>query len=57
MVSELRKGTKYIDPLTDELVYVNFSDEECKGVGPSNGYTTTYIRKGDEMWNKPVELR
>lgn len=57
MVSELRKGMKFIDPLTEEIVYVNFSDDECKALGPANGYTTTYIRKGDEMWNKPVDLK
>lgn len=56
MISELRKGTKYIDPLTEEIVWVNYSDEDCKGVGPSNGFTTDYIRKGDEMWNKAVQL-
>jgi hypothetical protein len=57
MVSELRKGAKYIDPQTDEMVFVNFSDDECKGVGPSNGYTTKYIRKGEQMWNMAVELK
>lgn len=57
MISELKKGTRYIDPVTDELTYVNYKDEDCLGVGPSNGYTTNYIRKGDEIWSKPVELR
>lgn len=57
MLSELKKGTKYVDPITEELVFVNYKDEDCLGIGPAQGYTTGYIRKGDEMWSKPVELR
>lgn len=56
MVSELKKGTKFINPITDELVYVTYKDEACIGVGPSVGYTTGYIRETDSLWNKAVDL-
>lgn len=57
MVSELKKGTKFVHPVTEELVFVNYKDEDCLGIGPSQGFTNGYIRKGDELWNKPVEIK
>ena len=57
MISELRKGTKFVHPHTEEITFVNFKDEDCLGVGSSNGYTTNYIRTGDELWSAAVELR
>lgn len=57
MVSELRKGARFLHPKTGEITYCNYKDDGCLGVGPSNGYTTNYLRNGDSLWNTAVELR
>lgn len=56
MFSELKRGTKFTNPITGETNWVNYTDEDCLGIGPANGYTTSYIRKDDELWTKPVDL-
>lgn len=56
MISEIRKGSKYIDPVTEEVVHVSYKDESCLGIGPSQGYITGYIRSGDIAWNTVVTL-
>lgn len=56
MFSELKKGTRFQNPVTGETCFVNYADDECLGIGPNSGYTTTYIRKSDELWSKPIDL-
>lgn len=54
--SELKRGTRFTNPVTGETNWVNYTDGECVGIGPSNGYTTQYVKSNDELWNKPVDL-
>lgn len=56
MFSELKKGTRFANPITGEINWVNYADEYCLGIGPSQGYTVNYIKPNDELWGKPVDL-
>lgn len=56
MFSELRKGTKFTHPITEEVCFVNFKDESCIAYGPTPTYTTTYVRQGNADWSLPIEL-
>jgi hypothetical protein len=56
MFSEIRKGTKFIHPISEEVCFVNFKDETCIAYGPTPSYITTYVRQGDADWSLPIEL-
>ena len=56
MFSEIRKGTKFTHPITEEVCFVNYKDEDCIAYGPTPAFTNTYVRKGDESWTLPIEL-
>jgi len=54
--NQLRKNTKFKHPITEEIFYCNFKDEECVAYGASSVLTTNYVRPSDEEWNIQVEL-
>lgn len=56
MVSELRRGTRFVHPDSTDIKHVNYKDEICVGYGAVAGLTSDYFREGDLMWNKAVEL-
>ena len=56
MFSELRKGTKFTHPITEEVCFVNYKDEDCIAYGPTASFTNKYVRKGDEDWNLSITL-
>lgn len=56
MFSELKRGTRFTNPISGETNWVNYADEDCLGIGPAQGYTVSYIKPSDELWTKPVDL-
>lgn len=57
MISEIRKGAKFVHPDSLDVVHVNYKDEECIGYGLVPNLTSHYVRSGDTLWNKAVELK